>query len=687
MIDISGQVIAYRYLVLETLAQGSFGTTYLAQDTYLPEQPKCVIKQLKPESSDPNFLQIARRLFEQEASVLGTLGSHPYIPKLLSYFEVDEDFFLVQEFIDGISIGEELSRGRKWSEVEVKIFLTECLEILKFVHGLGVIHRDIKPDNLIRRSADQSVFLLDFGAVKQISLNQTHVVETTIAVGTPGYMPDEQIRGRPHTSSDIYALGAIGIYGLTGIRPVDFERSEEDEILWQDQAVVSAGLAGILSKMVRRDYRKRYHSVEDVLIDLQKSTSQSVLELSEMETGIQAAQTDPGIAPKTLDPSSTVSPLNPPENSSQGSLASPGTPKTNVQPPPAPEKGTAPVYAVGSNGQKRKRTALKVILPSTVLVAAGVGGFLLFGRNELAQTAAQLTQLHEQQKYSDCIDVGESALSGINTLNRKLINPLSKCYWGQANQLAEQTKFGDAVQLIGKVPQQSTYHFRAQQKVDEWSDRLLQETRKTYDVEGNLKEAVASVDHIPETSVVKPQAERLVKQWQDQHNAQQKKIDTAKKALKEGRAEDAIATAKQIKTPTYWKKIADQVQKDAKAAIASRPAAPAWTPSPPAATAPTSSPAAPAWTPRPPAATAPRWRATPKAPAYQPPAPAPAPSPAEPAPQSTPPAYQLPQRTPPAYQLSPPSPQPAPPPPQSAPAPAASQKEVVNICPGPLCAE
>lgn len=93
MVEMSGQVIAYRYHVLKTLAQGSFGTTFLARDTYLPDYPQCVIKQLQPDSSDPKFLEIARRLFEQEASILGNLGNHPRIPKLLSYFESEQDFF------------------------------------------------------------------------------------------------------------------------------------------------------------------------------------------------------------------------------------------------------------------------------------------------------------------------------------------------------------------------------------------------------------------------------------------------------------------------------------------------------------------------------------------------------------------------------------------------------------------
>ena len=450
------QVIAYRYQLLETLAQGAFGTTYLAQDTYQPDHPKCIIKQLRPDSNDPKFLEIARRLFEQEARILGNLGSHPRIPKLLSYFESDQDFFLVQEFIDGTSIAQELSSDKRWPESKVQSFLQECLEILKFVHQLGVIHRDLKPDNLIRRLSDQAVFLLDFGAVKQISRDQTQVTETTIAVGTPGYMPDEQIRGKPHISSDIYALGTIGIYGLTGVRPVVFERSEEDEILWQDKAEVSPALAQILTKMVRRDYRKRYQSVEAVLTDLQPLTPAAAV------LGASAPQPN-GISP--ADPTAAIPAVDagvpgiaePPPTIYQSSAQTPpeqthviNEQPTNIQTPP--EKGTAPVYET-SHAHQKSRRLLKILLPSTAVVGAGMGGLMLWSSNPIGQTTAQLNQLLGQAKYAECIDIGESALS-VNA-NQQLLNPLSKCYLGQATQLAEQNKFADAVQLITKVSDQS----------------------------------------------------------------------------------------------------------------------------------------------------------------------------------------------------------------------------------------
>jgi len=323
--------------------------------------------------------------------------------------------------------------------------------------------------------------------------------------------------------------------------------------------------------------------------------------------------------------------------------------KTNIQTTQTLE-GTAQIYEA-SGTHKKQRGLLKVLLPSTVLVGSGVVGFLLWGPSELGRTTAQLSQLHEQAKYSECIDIGESTLSAQTMPAQQVLNPLSKCYLEQANHLAAQNKFGDAVQLIAKVSDQSFYHLQAQKKLNVWSARLLQEARREYEAKGNLKQALAWVEKIPQKSVVKSQAKREAKQWQDQHTANQQKIDAAKKALRAGRAEDAIASSAQIKAPEYWQKIADQVQQEAKADIEHRSA-----PEP----LPTQT------------ATGPTWRSEPAPPAYQPPAYRSQPRPAPPVAQPAPTTYQ------------PPSARPAP---VANPPAVAPEKEVVNICPGPLCTE
>ncbi|MGF1498911.1 MAG: protein kinase [Elainellaceae cyanobacterium] len=263
-----------RYRVVKRLAEGSFGHTSLAQDWHLPDHPLCVVKQLKAQA-DGVAMRTARRLFELEARVLYKLGSHDQIPRLLAHFEEGREFYLTQEYIDGRSLADELIPGQPWGEPRVISLLEEILEILTFVHHERVIHRDIKPANLIRRHQDGKVVMIDFGAVKQVSTQflqpKPGQTDYTIAIGTVGYIPKEQIGGRPRYSSDVYAVGMIGIQALTGISPQRFLEDEQSgEINWRDRApLVSPELAQIIDCMVRYDYRDRYPSAQEALAALQ----------------------------------------------------------------------------------------------------------------------------------------------------------------------------------------------------------------------------------------------------------------------------------------------------------------------------------------------------------------------------------------------------------------------------------
>jgi serine/threonine protein kinase, bacterial len=264
-----GKLLDRRYEITQVLGSGGFGRTYLARDTRRPGNPTCVVKQLKPLRNDPNFLETARRLFNSEAETLEQLGNHDQIPRLLAYFEEDQEFYLVQEFVEGHTLTQELQPGQRWEESRVIVMLEEVLGILDFVHRHGVIHRDIKPDNLIRRNLDHKLVLVDFGAVKQIRTQFAATqgrASNTVAIGTPGYMASEQALGQPRPSSDIYALGVIGIQALTGLMPVNFQEDlSTGEILWQHSVSVSKGLANILTKMVRYHFKDRYQSAAEAL--------------------------------------------------------------------------------------------------------------------------------------------------------------------------------------------------------------------------------------------------------------------------------------------------------------------------------------------------------------------------------------------------------------------------------------
>lgn len=269
-----GKPLGGRYQVLRQLGAGGFGQTFLATDLHLPGHPQCVIKQLKPQTTDPTSLQTARRLFNTEAEVLYQLGSHDQIPRLLAHFEENQEFYLAQELIEGVSLTHELSVGQPWPEPQVVALLHDLLTVLSFVHGQNVIHRDIKPSNLIRRGRDGRIVLIDFGAVKQVSTqlaNPDTGPTKTISIGTQGYMPNEQVGGNPRFSSDIYAVGIIGIQALTGLHPRSLrEDPYTSELLWRDRApTVSPDLADIIDCMVRYDFRSRYPTAAEALTAVQ----------------------------------------------------------------------------------------------------------------------------------------------------------------------------------------------------------------------------------------------------------------------------------------------------------------------------------------------------------------------------------------------------------------------------------
>ncbi|MEH2409088.1 serine/threonine protein kinase [Nostoc sp.] len=263
-----GKLLDHRYQVIRVLAMGGFGQTYIAQDTRRPGNPICVVKHLKP-GTDPRVFDTAKRLFNSEAETLEKLGNHDQIPRLLAYFDENQEFYLVQEYIEGHTLAEELIPGKRWSESQVIQLLQEVLEILEFVHRQGVIHRDIKPDNIIRRASDKKLVLVDFGAVKQLRTQLVTVggqPSATVVIGTPGYMPTEQGQGKPRPNSDIYSLGIIAIQALTGLQATELQEDPETgEIIWRHSTTVNHRLAAVLSKMVHYHFKDRYQNATEAL--------------------------------------------------------------------------------------------------------------------------------------------------------------------------------------------------------------------------------------------------------------------------------------------------------------------------------------------------------------------------------------------------------------------------------------
>ncbi|MEQ9000966.1 MAG: serine/threonine-protein kinase [Coleofasciculus sp. B1-GNL1-01] len=261
-------ILAERYRPLRLLGAGGLGRTLLAEDKSQPSTPYCAIKQFYPQGQ--NSSPKAAQLFHQEAERLQELGNHPQIPAFLAYFEQDNCQYIVQEFIDGENLNQELAELGAFSEKQICSLLTDLLPVLNFIHQGNVIHRDIKPENIIRRRRDNKLVLVDFGAAKYATW--TILAKTGTTIGSAGYAAPEQTFGKAVFASDIYSLGVTCIHLLTQMQPFDLYEPLESGFIWRQYLVnnpVSQNLAELLDKMIDPVMKQRYQSVEQVLQDFQ----------------------------------------------------------------------------------------------------------------------------------------------------------------------------------------------------------------------------------------------------------------------------------------------------------------------------------------------------------------------------------------------------------------------------------
>ena len=255
-----------QYAVIHRLGQGGFGTTYLAEDiTATPPLP-CVIKQLKYKSKTPIELERNQRRFQREARMMARLGNHAQMPGLLSHFADDAKFYLVQEHIPGLTISQEVSRQGVQTEAQVKQFVREMLLIIRHLHRQSLMHLDIKPSNIIRRSDDNQLVLIDFGAVRRASDEAVNVSsKKQRCTGTIGFSPIEQLEGTPTYASDIYALGVTCLYLLTAVSPIDMALSPKGQNLrWQESVALSPYFTRVLTKMLHSDANHRFQNTYEL---------------------------------------------------------------------------------------------------------------------------------------------------------------------------------------------------------------------------------------------------------------------------------------------------------------------------------------------------------------------------------------------------------------------------------------
>jgi serine/threonine protein kinase len=276
---LTGKSLNGRYRIISALGTGGFGTTYLAEDQHRPDRLRCVIKQLQLSSDNVQLVEVTRRLFNAEAETFRKISDHEQIPELIASFEEAGQFFLVQEFIPGPSLLAEILSDKVLPEPRVTKLLREVLTVLEFIHGKGVVHRNLKPDNIIHHQDIDRWVLINFGsekALKEISSQLMGQKKDSASFAPTDPRASEAAASSPSTSSDIYALGMICAQALTGMPPSEIERDPKTgAVSWPAEITshVSPKLRNVIAKMVFHDSSQRYSSATEVLQALDTSSA------------------------------------------------------------------------------------------------------------------------------------------------------------------------------------------------------------------------------------------------------------------------------------------------------------------------------------------------------------------------------------------------------------------------------
>lgn len=267
-------LLKHRYKILRVLSdEGGFGQTFLAEVTDTPSRRCCVIKKLRP-VADPEGFKLAQERFQREAAILERLGdASDRIPKLYAYFVEEQEFYLVQELVEGPTLRQMVRQGGPLGEETVGALLVDLLSVLAYVHEHKVIHRDVKPDNVIVRRRDGKPVLIDFGIVKEVLREGGDGLPScSVIVGTPGYISSEQAAGRTAFASDLYSLGATGLFLLTGKNPRWMADPATGKIQWRQHApATSSAFAAVIDKATEPDIRDRYQTAGQMREDLRRA--------------------------------------------------------------------------------------------------------------------------------------------------------------------------------------------------------------------------------------------------------------------------------------------------------------------------------------------------------------------------------------------------------------------------------
>ncbi|ABA21215.1 serine/threonine protein kinase [Trichormus variabilis ATCC 29413] len=528
-----GKILQARYQIVQNLGSGVFGQTYIAVDINYPHQPKCVVKQLKVNSFHSSQLDTIRLRFLTETETLKHLGQHPQIPNFIACFEENERFYLVQEYVAGHALTAELpiaqNWGSLWREDEVITFLEDALSILQFVHSQGVIHCDVKPENLIRRAVNGKLVLIDFGSIQSVNFGIDEQLSIYQVPATSlGYIPPEQFIGKTQINSDIYALGMIAIQALTGLEPLQLKIDpDSNEIIWRfADTPVSDYLAAILSQMIRYNFQERFQSAAEVLRVLQQMKWETSLPQLLQTQQIEYRQEPNSDQPSPLITGMKVGLAVNTLLMGLGTYSLLSTSPANTE--------TEILYKATKeyqDGDLKRAIALAKLIPSHSNVYPDAQATIDEWQQQW-QTAAKQYSLAEQalleSRWSD-VFVAASEVPNISYWQSKVKDVVEKAnvnieaqtqnLLAKAYDKARAKDFSSALEYLRQIPQESSAGALVQQKLAEYNQKkqiraayFLHQARKQA-LAGNFNHAVNYLRKIPQGTPVYAQAQAKLNEY------------------------------------------------------------------------------------------------------------------------------------------------------------------------------
>ncbi|GAB4226410.1 MAG: hypothetical protein Kow00121_54630 [Elainellaceae cyanobacterium] len=554
---------AGKYMIEAVLGVGGFGITYLAHDR---EGSQVVIKTLNDTAqADPRFTRLQED-FVNEALWLAKC-THPHIVQVHRFFQEENLWCMVMEYIAGQDLA---NRIRQWgilSEAEALRYIWQVGEALTLMHQNGLLHRDVKPENIMIRAERPEAVLLDLGIAREFKPNST---KTHTAFLSGGYAPIEQYeyQTRRGAYTDVYALAATLYYVLTGqipkesqIRAYNILRYHSDPLEPPQQLnpQVSDRTHQAILQGMAVEFKDRPQSIQEWLALLPENDPAAF----PVSTAAHQAYYSP--QPFASESPVPASPEPPPTAPNATAFTLP------ISPPASPDRPPPPEPAVPKRSWVPTKSRIWLI--GGIVAASMVAGsaFALWWTYRRAETRlATAATLSEEGRYEECIAIASDIPNTIQSTYEQAQSALNRCAAGlldRAQQQADNAEYQTAIQEVAKIPPESTVYADAQTQVEQWSDALLQQATQLYETEGNLEEAIARVQAIPADTSAGEQSQDIIAQWQEEWAANEQALQEAQQALNAGEWNSAREKASSVTTP-YWQARAGDIIQQADEQIA-----------------------------------------------------------------------------------------------------------------------